>query len=198
MNRVRGIAARFRVRAQRELEPQIPLYNVGPPLADDDDEDKLGLVNNNPSEDEVLYNDDSVNDGSPLTALLTLDESDEESDESVGDNNKEEASSTDLSHTADGSSATTTSPTALDRLVDESDAPPASTTVLDSSVDDSAATREGEAAAAGAVSNDDTPVGNDAMGDSSIPPMRQSTCEIRAANNNGCIGAKWVDHFDRG
>jgi hypothetical protein len=85
MNRVRGISARFRVRAQRELEPQIPLYNVGPPLADDDDEDKLGLVNNNPFEDEVPYNDDSVNDGSPLTALLTLDESDEESDESVGD-----------------------------------------------------------------------------------------------------------------
>jgi hypothetical protein len=106
--------------------------------------------------------------------------------------------STALSHTADGSSATTTSPTALDRLVDGSNAPPASTTVLDSSVDGSVATREGEAAAAGAVSNDDTPVGNDAVGDSSIPPMRQSTCEIRAANNNGCIGAKWVDHFDRG
>ena len=37
------------------------------------------------------------------------------------------------------------------------------------------ATREGEATAAGAVCDDDTPVGNDATGDSSIPPMQQST-----------------------
>ena len=48
--RSRGIAAQFQVRVGRELEPQIPLvYNVGSPLVDDNDEDKLGLVNNNPS-----------------------------------------------------------------------------------------------------------------------------------------------------
>ena len=121
------------------------------------------------------YDDDPVNDGSPLTALSTLDESDEESDESAGGDDEDEASSTALSRTADRSDATTASPTTLDRLVDGSDAPPASITALDSSVDGSDATREGEAAAAGAVGDDDTPVGNDAAGDSSIPPMRQST-----------------------
>ena len=46
---------------------------------------------------------------------------------------------------------------------------------LDLSVDVSDATREGEAVAAGTVGDNDTPIGNDAAGDSSIPPMQQST-----------------------
>ena len=122
---------------------------------DDNDEDKLGPINNNP--------------------LSTLDELDEESDESAGEDGEDEASSTALSRTADGSDATTASPTALDRLVDGSNASPASTIALDLSVNVSNATREGEAAAAGTVGDNDTPVGNDATGDYSIPPMQQAT-----------------------
>ncbi len=97
----------------------------------DHDEDKLGLVNNNPSGDEEPYDNDPVNDGPPLTVLSTLNESDKESNKSTGVDNVDEASSTALSQTVDGNDATTTSPTALDQLVDGSDAPPASATALD-------------------------------------------------------------------
>ncbi len=107
--------------------------------------------------------------------MTTLSESDEESYESTEGEDVDDPSPTALSRTADGSDATTASTTALGHLVDGSDAPPASATALYSSVDGSDVTREGEAVAAGAVGDDDTPVGNGATGDSSIPPMRKST-----------------------
>ena len=96
-------------------------------------------------------------------------------DKLAGGDGKDEASSTVLSQMADGSNATTASPTALDLLVNGSNAPPESTTALDLSVNVSNTTREGEAMAAGAVGNNDTPMGNNAAGDSSIPPIQQST-----------------------
>jgi hypothetical protein len=40
---LRGIAAQFWARIGWPLKPQIPLHDVPPPLADDNNEDKLGL-----------------------------------------------------------------------------------------------------------------------------------------------------------
>ncbi len=65
--------------------------------------------------------------------------------------------------------------TALNLPVDGSNAPPASTTTLGVPVGGSDAMREGELVAAGALGEEETPIGNGAMGDSSIPPIQQST-----------------------
>jgi hypothetical protein len=144
-------------------------------MADDDDEDKLGLKKNNPPGDAETSDDDRVDSGSASLALTMLSKADKESD-ALADGNKDDgASPTALGWTANGSNATNASTTALVLPVDGSDAPPASTTTLGMPVGGSNATREGELAAAGAISEEETPVGNGATGDSSIPPMQQST-----------------------
>jgi hypothetical protein len=144
-------------------------------MADDDDEDKLGLERNNPPGDAETSNDDWVDGGSASPALTTLSEADKESDALADGNEDDDASPTALGWMANGSNATNASTTALDLLVDGSDAPPTSTTTLGVLVGGSNATREGESAAAGAIGEEETPVGNGATGDSSIPPMQQST-----------------------
>ncbi len=144
-------------------------------MADDNNKDELGLKRNNPPGDVETSNDDRVDGGSASLALTTLSEADKESD-ALADGNKDNgASPTALGWTANGSDATNASATALDLPVDGSDASPASTTTLGVPVGGSDATREGELAAAGAVGEEETPISNGAMGDSSIPPMQQST-----------------------
>ncbi len=145
-------------------------------MADDDDEDELGLKRNQPPPgDAETSNDNRVDGGSASPALVTLSEADKESD-ALADGNKDDgASPTALGWTANGSNATNASTTALDLPVNGSDAPPASTTTLGMPVGGSDATREGELVAAGAVGEEETPVSNGAMGDSSTPPMQQST-----------------------
>ena len=144
-------------------------------MADDDDKDELGLERKNPPGDAETSNDDWVDGGSASPALTMLSKADEELDALADGNEDNGASPTALGWMANGSNATNASTTALNLLVDGSNAPPASTTTLGVPVGGSDATREGELAAAGAVGEEETPVGNSAMGNSSIPPMRQST-----------------------
>jgi hypothetical protein len=143
-------------------------------MADDDEEDELGLERNNPPGDAETSNDNRVDGGSASPASTALSEADKESD-ALADGDKDNgASPTALGWTANGSDATNALATALDLPVNGSDAPPASTTTLGVPFGGSDATREGELAAAGAVGEEQTPVGKGATGDSSIPPMRQS------------------------
>jgi hypothetical protein len=145
------------------------------PLADDNYKDKLGLKRNNPPGDAETSNNNWVDGGSASPALTMLSKADEESSASADGNEDDGASPTALGRTANGSNATNASTTALNLPVDGSDAPPVSTTTLGMPVGGSNATREGESAAPGAIGEDETPVGNGATGDSSIPPMQQST-----------------------
>jgi hypothetical protein len=63
------------------------------------------------------------------------------------------------------------STTALDCLVDGSNAPLALTTALGSPANGSKTSEEGDAADAGSVNNEEAPIGDGAMGVSSIPTM---------------------------
>jgi hypothetical protein len=144
-------------------------------MAADNNEDKLGLKRNNPPGDAETSNNNWVNGGSASPASMTLSKTDKESD-AFADGDKDNGTSpTAYGWTANGSNATNASTTALDLPVDGSDSPPASTTTLGVLVGGSNAMRDGELAAAGAVGEEETPIGNGATGDSSIPPMQQST-----------------------
>jgi hypothetical protein len=144
-------------------------------MMDDDNKAKLGLERNNPPGDAETSDDDRVDGGSASPASTTLSEADKESDALADGDEDDGTSPTALDWTANGSNTTNALTTALDLPVDGSDAPPASTTTLGVPVGDSDVTREGELAAAGAVGEEETPLSNGPMGDSSIPPMRQST-----------------------
>jgi hypothetical protein len=129
--------------------PLIPLHSVELAL-DNDDKGLMGLGLNNPPDGDEPHDNDPVDGGSTLSASpLTND--------SVGNDDDNDASTIARGSTAAGSDATTASATALDRPVDGSDAPPASTTALDSPVDGSNAEREGESWAAGATGDVENP-----------------------------------------
>ena len=168
--RTSSIVARFRQRVGRELNPPLPLFKVLTPLVDnDDDEDKQEeSKNNNPPGHAELPVTDLVGVSIARMMLSPLVESDEDED---GD----DASSTALGLTADGSNATSVPTTALDPSVDGSDAPPASTTALGSPTDGSNFSEGGDATDAGSVGNEGAPAGNGAMAAPSIPPVQQST-----------------------
>ena len=169
--RTSGTGARFRRRVGRELEPTLPLHELGDALSDDDDEDELaGIENNNPPPPEhaVPPVDDQVDDSAVRPVLSPLVETDE-------DNDNDDASSTALGLAADGSDATTASTTALDHLVDGSDAPPASTTALGLPANESDLSEEGDVTDAGSDGNEVGPAGDGATATHSIPPVRQST-----------------------
>jgi hypothetical protein len=167
--RTSGIAARFRQRVGRALDPPLPLFGVDDAQPDDNDEDELeGSEKNNPPGHAVLPVDDQVNVSIAWTMLLPFVKSDE-------DNNDDDASPTALGLAADGSDATMASTTALDRLVDGSDAPPASPTALGLPADGSNLPEEGDAMDAGSIGNKVGPAGDGATATPSIPPVRQST-----------------------
>jgi hypothetical protein len=167
--RTSGIGARFRRRVGRELEPTLPLQELGDALSDDDDEDELaGIENNNPPGHAELPVDDQVDDSTARTMLLPLVETDK-------DDNDDDASSTALGLAADGSDATTASTTALDHSVDGSDAPPASMAALDLPANGSDLLEEGDATDAGSDGNDVGPAGGGATDAPCIPPVQQST-----------------------
>jgi hypothetical protein len=168
--RTSGTGARFRQRIGRELEPTLPLHELGNALSDDDDEDELaGIENLNPPPKHAeLPVDDQVDDSTVRTVLSPLVETDEDDDD-------DDASSTALGLAADGSNATTASTTALDHSVDGSDAPPASTTALVLPADESDLSEEGDVTDAGSDGNEVGPAGDGATATPSIPPMQQST-----------------------
>jgi len=167
--RTSGIAARFRRRVGRELEPTLPLYELGDALPEDDDENELAdTENNNPPGHTELPVDDQVDDSTARTMLSPLVGTDEDDD-------KEDASSTALGLTADGSNAPLASTTALDHPVDGSDAPPASTTALGLPADGSNLSEEGDATDAGSDGNGVGPAGVGATDAPRIPPVQQST-----------------------
>ena len=144
----------------------------------------MGLSLNNPPNGDEPHDDDRVDGGSTLSALPLT-------NESVGDDNDNDASTTARGSTAAGSDATTASATALNWPVDGSNAPPASTSALDSPVDGSNVEREGDSWAAGATGDDKNPLGNGAGGDFNIPPMRQSAFFRFSAKGMTELGGRW-------
>jgi hypothetical protein len=164
-----SITAQFQQRVGQPLKVFLPLYEIPPLLADNDEEGNLkGIKNNNPPASAELHDDNMVNAGSMLLALPLT-------NESVDDDNDYDTSITACGQVATVSNAANTSATALSRSVDKSNAPPTSTTALNLLVNGSNATRTGDAMAAGANGNKENPLGNSAEGDSHIPPMQQST-----------------------
>jgi hypothetical protein len=179
--RTSGIAARFRQRVGRELDPPLPLFEVDA-LLDDDDKDGLeGSKNNNPPGHAALPVDNQVDVSIAWTMLSPLIESDK-------DDEDDDASSTALGLEANGSDATTASATPLDRLVNGSKAPPASTTALGSPADESYLSEGGDATDAGSVGNEVGPAGHGATAAPSIPPMQQSTLFPIFRQENARIG----------
>jgi len=167
--RTSGIAARFRQRVGRALDPPLPLFGVDDAQPDDDDEDELeGSENNNTPGHAVLPVDDQVDVSIAWTMLSPFVESDKEDD-------NDDASPYALGLAADGSDATTASTTALDRSVDGSDAPPASPTALGLPADGSNLPEEGDATDAGSIGNEVGPAGDGTTATPSIPPVGQST-----------------------
>jgi hypothetical protein len=144
----------------------------------------MGLGLNNPSDGDELHDDNPVDGGSTLLALLLT-------NKFVGNDGNNDASPTACGLTAAESNTTTASATALDRPVDGSDAPSASTTALDLPVDGSDAEREGDSWVAGATGDDENPLGDGAGGDSSIPPMRQSAFFKFSAKEMAELGGCW-------
>jgi hypothetical protein len=149
-----NIAARFRQRVGRLLNPLIPLYNVPPPCNADDDKMDLTVVEiNNPPGDANECNNDRVVLFDVLTALPAL-------NKPLKNDNNDDALPTALGLLANGSNAVALTTVSLG--ANRIDAPPA--------------LEEDDAAGAGLGGVDGIPVGDGATGDDGAlgPPANGS------------------------